>query len=383
MPMLTDAELRRQFPILDRMAFLNHAGVGPCSGPAAEALATYGRQSAEAAYIGHGWYKRVIEVKQAAARLINARGHHEIAFVGNTSAGLAQVARGLDWRRGDEVVITGVEYPANRYPWIDLERFGVRVREVEQESDGRIHVEDVINEIRDRTRVVSISHVQWASGHRIDLKAISDEAHAAGAYLCVDAIQSVGVLPVDVQAMGIDFLAADGHKWLVAPEGCGIFYCHEDHAQNLHPATVGWMNMVDATNWGDYRFEFQSDARRFEPGSYNLPGIFALGASIDLLLEVGIDAVWERVEALTSRLCDGLASKGYRVFSPRDDPNERSGIVVFEPPSSVTVPLTKIVTDLQTQGIVIVIREGRLRASPHFYNSESQIDVLVEALPEG
>lgn len=368
------------FSILDHLTFFNHAGVAPISPAAAAALRDYAAHAESRAYVGGGWYRRVKEVKQAAARLINARGHHEIAFVGNTSAGLGLVARGLDWVPGDNVVITAVEYPANRYPWEDLKRFGVDVIEVEQMPDGRIDVEDVTDAITDRTRVVSLSHVQYASGFRIDLKPISDQLKqlpGSRGLLCVDAIQSVGALPVDVRAMGIDFLAADGHKWLLAPEGCGIFYCREDLIEELHPPVVGWMNMVNATNYGDYQFEFQDDARRFEPGSYNLPGIFALGASIDMLLEIGIDVVWSRIESLTARLCDGLRDKGYRVFSPRRD-SQRSGIVVFDAPDGQA---QRIVTELEKKNIIIALREGRLRASPHFYNTEEQIDRLLDALP--
>lgn len=372
-----------RFAILREMVFLNHAGVAPISGPAADAIREYAHQAESIAYVDAGWYKRAVQIKRAAARLINADSHLEIAFVPNTSSGLSLVANGLDFTPGDHVVITDVEYPANRYPWENLKRLGVEMIEVRQGPDGRIDVRDVCDAVTDRTRVVSISHVQYASGHRIDLRPISDMVHMAGGYLCVDAIQSVGVLPVDVQGMGIDFLAADGHKWLLGPEGAGIFYCRQDLCRLLRPSVVGWMNMVDAENYGDYRFEFQPDARRFEPGSWNLPGIHGLGASIDLLLEVGIDNVWQRVDALTSRFCEGATEKSYEIFTPRTDPNERSGIVIFSAPERVGGPDShrKIVHGLDKQRIVIALREGRLRISPHFYNTAEQIDRLIDALP--
>lgn len=376
------SQLTADFPIQDDWAFFNHAGVAPISPQAAAAMRTYAEQASTRAYVGSGWYRRAMEVKKAAADLIGARGPHEIAFMPNTSAGLATIARGLPWQEGDNVVITDVEYPANRYPWEDLKRFGVELRPVRQHPDGRIEADDVNDAINDRTRVVSISHVQYASGHRIALREISDVVHQVPGdrgLLCVDGIQSVGALPVDVQAMGIDFLSADGHKWMLGPEGCGILYCREDLIETVHPPVVGWMNMVDAHDYGNYRYEFYPDARRFEPGSYNIPGILALGASIDLLLSVGIETVWSRIDALTSQLCDGLSRKGYNVYSPRTDPDERSGIVIWDPPE---VPNAKrIVGDLEKQGIIIVVREGRLRASPHFYNTADQIDRLIEALP--
>jgi cysteine desulfurase/selenocysteine lyase len=371
------------FAILRKMVFLNHAGVAPISGPAATALRTFADQAESIAYVDAGWYKRAGEVKRAAAKLMNADSHREIAFIPNTSSGLSLVANGLDFEPGDNVVITNVEYPANRYPWENLKRLGVELIEVRQGADGRINAQDVCDAVTDRTRVVSLSHVQFASGHRIDLKQVSDMVHMAGGYLCVDAIQSLGVLPVDVDAMGIDFLSADGHKWLLGPEGAGVFYCREDLCEMLHPSVVGWMNMVDADNYGDYHFEFQPDARRFEPGSWNLPGIHSLGASIDLLMDVGIENVWQRVDALTSRFCEGATDKDYEIFSPRTDPDERSGIVIFSAPERLggAESHRKVIHDLEQKGIVIALREGRLRVSPHFYNTLEQIDRVIEALP--
>lgn len=384
------------FPILREIAFFDHAGVAPICGPAATALREYADQAASRAYVSAGWYARLHEIKQRAADLMGAQSADEISFVANTSTGLNNVAKGLPWREGDNVVITNVEYPANRYPWQDLERYGVKLVEVCQWPDGRVDVDDVCEAINDRTRLVSLSHVQYASGFRIDLAPIARMVHQAGGYLCVDAIQSLGVLPLNVRESGIDFLSADGHKWLLAPEGCGVFYCRHDLIEMLHPALVGWMSMEDHTNYGDYHFEFARCGRRFEPGSYNVPGALALGAAVDLILDVGVDRIWQRVEQLTARLCDGLRAKGYSIFSPRRTASERSGIVVFSQAEggadmgresagrtegdAVHGP-DALVADLRSKGMHIVVREGRLRVSPHFYNREDQIDQLLKALP--
>ncbi|MEO1237443.1 MAG: aminotransferase class V-fold PLP-dependent enzyme [Planctomycetota bacterium] len=236
----TFPEFAGHFPVLRKLDFFNHAGVAPISGPAAAALEEYARQASESAYVDAGWYRRANQVKGLAADLIGAQGPHEIAFVPNTSTGLAMVAKGLEMRPGDRVVITDVEYPANRYPWEDLKRWGVEVIEVPQDDDGRVSVEAVCDAVNDRTRAVAISHVQYASGFCIDLRPIADMVHQAGGYLCVDAIQSCGVRPVDVEAMGIDFLAADGHKWMLGPEGLGFFYCRAELCDRLHPNVVGW-----------------------------------------------------------------------------------------------------------------------------------------------
>ncbi len=382
--MTLDRDFRDEFPILDRLDFFNHAGVAPISGPAARALRHYTDQAQQHAYIQSDWYKRAHQIKQLAAQFIGATGGHEIAFVPNTSTGLSLVAKGLPWRHGDQVVISNVEYPANRYPWQDLSRFGVELIEVPQQPDGRIDVDDVLEAITDRTRIVSLSHVQYASGYRIDLKPIARLVHQAGGYLCVDAIQSLGALPVNVRELGIDFLSADGHKWLLSPEGAGLFYAREDLIPLMHPGVVGWMNMKNASDYGNYQFEFQPDARRFEPGSYNIPGVLALGASLQMFTDLGMTHIWQRIEQLTTRLCQGLIEKGYAIFSPRLHPDERSGIVVFTPPESVRqrMSLSQIVTDLEKQNIIIVVREGRLRVSPHFYNTPAQIEKLIDALPD-
>lgn len=370
------------FPILRRMVFLDHAGVSPLSGPAAEALRRYVQQAHEKAYVEAGWGETVEEVRQLAAQLIHARGPHEIAFVANTSSGLAMVARGLDWSPGDNVVTTGVEYPANRYPWQDLARYGVELIEVPQHPDGRVDPEELADAVTNDTRLVAVSHVQFASGYRLDLRPVAEMVHRAGGYLCVDAIQSLGALPVDVQAMGIDFLAADGHKWLLGPEGAGIFYCHEDLAPLLHPAVIGWRNVVDPLDFDHYHFQLASDARRFEAGSYNVAGILALGASLKLLLEVGIEPIARRILELTDYLCRRLEEKGYRVFSPRREEGEKSGIVSFQPAEDRPVEeLRRLANQLRQQGFVIAVRGGRLRASPHFYNSFEQLDRFVAALP--
>ena len=201
LPPLSTIDLAAEFPVLGQVNYLNHAGVAPIAGRAAKVMAECAVQASEGRLADNDWYMRVLAVKSQCAKLVNAKGKQEIAFIPNTTTGLAMLAGGLDWQRGDRVVITNVEYPANRYPWTDLKRLGVEVVEAKQGSDHRIDIDDVIALINDRTRVVALSHVQFGSGYKIDLKPIADEVHAAGGVLCVDAIQSVGVMPVDVQAL--------------------------------------------------------------------------------------------------------------------------------------------------------------------------------------
>jgi len=365
----------REFPILSRWDFYNHAGVAPLSNRAADALMKYTAEARDDAYLTGRWYDHAETTRKLAAQLIGATPQ-EIAFTKNTSEGIAFVANGLEWHAGDEIVSTAVEYPANVYPWMDLaQRLGVKHIMV-PERDGRIVLDELLAAVTPRTRMIALSHVEYASGFRNDVAAIGAFCRSRGILFCVDAIQALGVIPVDVEAMQIDFLSADGHKWLLGPEGAGFFYCRKEHLTKLRPE-IGWLNFVNAMDYGNYNFTLRSDARRFECGTYNIPGILSLGASLQLIDELSVEFIQQRVLALTDRLCAGLRNKGYSVFSPRGE-GETSGIVAFTHPK---LDHAAIVRDLQTKKIAIVIREKRLRASPHFYNSPEQIDRLIAALP--
>jgi selenocysteine lyase/cysteine desulfurase len=366
-----------EFPMLKRWAFFNHAGVAPICARSAEALRRYAREAEEDAYLTGKWYRRAEQVRAAAGKLINA-DPAELAFIKNTSEGLAFVANGLTWAAGDEIVSTNVEYPANVYPWMDLQnRFGVKHIMVAEEPDARIDIDKLLGAVTSRTKMIALSHVEYASGYRNDLAAIGRFCRERGILFCVDAIQSIGCLPVDVKAMNIDFLSADGHKWMLGPEGLGYFYCRKELIETVRPE-MGWMNVINAINYGDYDLTLRSDAKRFECGSYNIPGVLALGAALELLLEVGIDTVWRRIDGLNNLLAEGLEKKGYRVISPRAREQERSGILSFVSPS---LDHNRILKSLEERKVIIALREGRSRASPHFYQSEVEINRLLDALP--
>lgn len=368
--------LREEFPVTRNYNFLNHAGVAPLSRRAAEAARRYLTHAEENAYLRGGFVKEVDRVRGQAAQLINAQPD-ELAFIKNTSEGLSFVANGLTWQSGDNVVISSAEFSANVYPWQALRSRGVQVRTV-LEEEGRVPLERILEAINARTRVVSISSVQYASGFRTDLAALGAFCQSQGVFLCVDAIQSLGAFPIDVEAMHIDFLAADGHKWLCASEGAGVFYVRKELQGHLHPTTIGWLSMKDPFHFGKHQFEFQDSARRYEAGSWNLPGIFALGGALDLIQEIGVLEIAARLQFLTDRLTAGLRDKGYRVISSRR-PAEASGIVAF---LSDVHDHERLQRHLETEHrIVIAVRSGRLRASPHGYNTEREIDQLVEALP--
>ena len=372
-----------EFPILRACDFFNHAGVSPLPRRAGDALRAFADQYERRAYLESGYYRQIEALRQSAGATINA-APEEIAFVKNTSEGIATVAAGIDWRRGDRIVTTAVEYPANMYPWMDVaRRFGaelVTVPEVTQDDGSRAVPLEAILKAADhwRTRLVALSHVEYASGQRHDLAAIGRFCRERQILFCVDAIQSMGVLPIDVRGMNVDFLSADGHKWLLGPEGAGVFYCRRELLTELRPLSVGWMNVVNDQDYGNYDFTLKADARRFECGTHNVPGLLALKASLEMLLGMGVERVAARLRELTDRLIAGLTGKGYRIVSPRGG-EQWSGIVSFVSPSHDQPSIWRALrTGHNTE---IALRERRLRVSAHLYNTEEQINRLVANLP--
>lgn len=368
--------IRNKFPITRNFNFQNHAAVAPLSGPAAEALVGYAHELAEAAYLRGTYYRAAERVRQLAARLIHASSD-EVTFIKNTCEGINYVANGVQWLTGDNVVSTSMEFTANVYPWMNLEHRGVSLKRVSDE-DGRVPFDRIAAAIDKRTRLVSVSAVQWSNGFRLDLVRLGELCKEKGVLLFVDAIQALGVHPIDVRTMNIDFLAADGHKWLCGPEGAGLFYCRRELIGHLHPSEIGYLSMKHSYDSTDVRIDFHDDARRFDSGVYNLAGLCALGASIEFWLQVGVENVQKRVKILTDLLVEGLRAKRWRVHSPRTA-SEWSGIVSF---SSDKHDLHALRSHLRSEfKIIVASRLGRLRASPHFYNSEDEIQQLIDALP--
>jgi cysteine desulfurase/selenocysteine lyase len=368
---------RSWFPVTDEVVYLNHAGVAPISTRVADALDRY---SAEATRYGalryHDFYDEEIErVRALSAKLIGAT-RREIAFVKNTTEGLGIVANGIDWQPGDEIITCDLEYPSNVYPWWSLRDRGVETILLTG-REGRLPLELVDQALRSpRARMLAISSVEFGSGVQNDLTALGALCQERGVLFCVDAIQSLGCFPIDVDAMGIDFLAADGHKWLLSVEGCGIFYCAASALEIVRPRIIGWRSVTNNEDYDTYHTELQPSAGRFEEGTPNTPGIFALGAAIDLLLELGVPAIGNRVLGLTDRVVAGLRDRGAEVRSPRGR-DECSGIVSFTMPGRDPAETLR---RLEAAGICAALRRGGVRVSPHFYNSETEIDQMVDAL---
>ena len=370
-------EYRALFPITEEYAYLNHASIAPYSVPVARAMEDFIASRHQRGWLdGFRWESRLEKVRGLIAQLI-AADPGEIAFTTNTSHGLNIVATGIDWRDGDNLIGAETEFPANVYPWLNLRRLGVEVRLVPA-REGRILVEDIAALMDARTRLVALSFVEFATGFRNDLKTIGQLCRERGVYFCVDGIQGLGALELKVNQIPLDFLAAGGPKWLMGPIGTGFLYCRQALIEELIPARVGWWGVVDRDDYFRYDSPLRHDARRFEEGSLNFLGLHGLGASLELLLEAGISRIEERVLSLTDYLIAGLQERGYHITTPIASLQERSGIVCFHHPHYSVDDLEQ---RLRTARVVISRRGQVIRVSPHFYNDETDIDRLLDALP--
>ncbi|MEA3403586.1 MAG: aminotransferase class V-fold PLP-dependent enzyme [Armatimonadota bacterium] len=365
-----------EFPVRDELTYLNHAGVCPIPARTASAVAEMADDCRDRGAWNFERWRGVAE--RCRRRLANLMGAEpqELAIVKNTTSGLLLVAESILWREGDNVVVADIEFPANVYPWLNLQRRGVQTRFVS--ARGRFPtVDDYAAACDQSTRAIAVSWVQFATGQRADLAGLADIAHRSGGYLVVDAIQGLGALQIDVHDLGIDFLAADGHKWLLSVEGCGVLYVSSRVIGDLEPFWRGWASVPEPYCFLEYSQPARDDARRFEEGSATMLGIVALDCSVGLLLEVGLE-VERRVLMLTERLIDGLQRLGCEMASPLA-PQQRSGIVCARAPG---ISPDDVVEHLADARIYAASRAGAVRLSPHFYNTEDEIDRTLQVIAE-
>jgi len=370
---------RSEFPIAERYRYLNHALVAPLPLTAAEAMAADIRLSAAGASTVHGQREQMVEAVRSAAAGVMGVDAEAVAFVKNTTEGLAFVANGLDWRVGDRVVVPDREYPSTLFPWLGLSDRGVIVDRVEPDGPaGTLPLEGFAATLErgdGRVRAVALSWVQFERGWRTDLDALAALCHAHEALLCVDLIQGLGVLPCDLSTWRVDFAVAGAQKWLLGPEGIGVLYVAPAHLERLRVSEPGWASVVDQEA-DRPAFELAPSARRFEGGTHNLTGITGMGASLDLLMTAGLEEVWSWVDHLCDRLVSGLMELRANVLSDRS-PTGRSAIVTAQLPG---VDPVAAVDTLLTHGVVAKARAGGIRFSPHGWNDESDIDAALEAL---
>lgn len=368
---------RAGFPVTESMAYLNHAAIGPLPRLAVRRMAEMAEDVSRTG--DQHWADRngVVEATRGlAARLLGARDPREVSFCENTSTGLSMVAEGFpDWQPGDNVVGAAQDFPSNVYPWMRLADYGVEYRRVE-ERNGRVDDDEVLSLIDDRTRMVALSWVQYASGYRCDLARIGQACRERGALFVVDVIQGLGCLDLDVERDLVDVAVASSHKWLLGPEGIGLLYISDRVLDRLRPTRAGWRSMRNMIGWTDLRIDFNEGAKRFESGTLNAYGIAALGASLEILLDAGMEEVERRVLDLTDRAARGLAEQGFRIVSSRA-PGETSGIVTAVHPERNAEDLVK---ELAARGVGVAVRAGRFRVSPHFYTTEDEVDRMLAVL---
>lgn len=363
---------REEFPVSEQLIYLNHAAVAPLSRRAANAMKELTDQACQSGSLHYTeWMKCYSDLRIAAARLINA-SKDEIAIVKNTSEGISFIAEGFRWKPGDQIVAFREEFPANYYPWLRLEARGVKLK--------WLSVYDPIETVAAAlpgTRLLAISFVNYLSGYRIDLATIGRLCRETGCFFFVDAIQGMGVLPLDVQECEIDALAADGHKWMLGPEGNGILYVRKKWQDTIHPAEFGWTNPANYFDYGKRDMTLRPDAGRYECGTLNTVGCYGLRAALGLILEAGVPNIAAAVDALAQQMEEGARKRGYEVLVPRTRATG-SGIVSFRHPS---IDSSAIVSTLKAQNILATPRQQWVRVSPHFYITPEEIDRVIACLP--
>jgi cysteine desulfurase/selenocysteine lyase len=310
-------------------------------------------------------------VRNAAARMIHANPT-EIAIVKNTSEGIATVAIGIDWKPGDKVVAFEEEFPANYYPWKRLESKGVRIEWLPATAPL-----EAIDAAAKGARLLSISFVQYLSGYRANLEAIGEICHRRGCLFFVDAIQGMGAFPIDVRKAKIHALAADGHKWMLGPEGCGVLYIQQDLQDSIEPVEFGYTNVAAGSDYGTRNMTLRSDAGRYECGTLNTVGCFGLRAAMEFVMEVGIEQIAKQVQERADQIAQGVRKKGYELAIERTS-ETGAGIVSFRKEG---MNCRMLVRELQDKGFLTAARQGWVRASPHFYIQPEDIERFLSFIP--
>jgi len=360
------------FPIVQNKIFLNHAATSPLPKPAVQAMQKFAKEFSETGTMRG----EPDEPKRLFAKLVGAT-KDEIAFVTNTSTGLNIAAHMLDYPSGSNIVTTDLEYPSVVYPWLG-QRLGVEVRYVKN-VDGKILLDDVEKAVDDDTVALAVSHVEYANGFRHDLRSLAEIAHEHGAYLIIDAIQSAGAISIDVKRDDVDFLTAGCYKWLLGPAGAGFLFVRRELIEKFEPPFIGWASVkpevFDTIDfWDIWTLKLSETASRFEVGWSSVYSFVGAAASLHILLDVGISNIEKRVLALTSRLTEAVKERGLRLQTP-EEPECRSGIVNF----LINKP-ERLMKRLSKKGIIVSARAHGIRVSPHFYNTEEEIDQLIKEL---
>lgn len=370
------AEARDLFPITDRHIHFNHAGVSPMSVRVRAAVEHVTQTMSESGYRREEYDEQLAQLRESLATLVGVTAA-QVGITRGTAHGISLLARGLDWKAGDNVVGARLEYPANLFAWMACREQGVEMRLVEPVG-GRVTPESVLALVDSRTRVVALSFVQFWNGYRVDLASIGAECRRRGVILAVDGIQGLGVLPFDLEEMQADFVAAGAGKWLTGPPGIGFTAWRPELLERIEPALVGTNSMETPQEYFEPRFAYATGARKFEESAISWMDVAAFGAAAGLLLEVGIATIEAHVLSLSDRLAQGLVERSFQVIEPWPrERSESSGIVSFNKPGITEV---EILRDLTAAGVITRTHRDFVRLSPHFYNTEEEVDRVLDVL---
>lgn len=374
---ISEKLIKEEFPLADDIVYLNHAAVSPWPVRTSNAVKNFAEENTRYGAQNYlEWLNTERTLREQLKRLINAPSTDDIALLKNTSEALSVVASGLDWQSGDNVVSSNEEFPSNRLPWLAQAKHGVEFREIDL-GEKVTPEESLIEACNEKTRLLTISSVQYGTGKRLDLKQIGDFCNSNNILFCVDAIQSLGALPFDVQSINADFVMADAHKWMLGPEGIAVFYCKQEVRNLLELHQFGWHMVKDIGNYAVKDWQIADSAQRFECGSPNMLGIHALSASLSLIEELGIENISRNIINNCLYIIDNISDiNDIKFISPTDEPHF-AGIVTF---SINGKNMAEIYTKLMKNKVICANRAGGLRFSPHFYTNQKTIDKGLEVL---
>jgi cysteine desulfurase/selenocysteine lyase len=372
-----EALRQQEFPVTKDRIFLGHAGDCPLPGRVAVAIAKYANDATTGDQ-ENSIYPAIIErARELGSRLLGCQPD-EVGLVGPTSLALSLIASGLKFRRQDNIVVYLDDYPSNVYPWMALASQGVQVRFLNIRNLGVIRPRDVVGQVDENTRLVALASCHFVSGYRIDIDAIGKELRRRGIFFCLDAIQTLGAFPTPTQH--VDFLAADAHKWLLGPCGAGLMYVRKALQERLTPPIYGWNNVRCPNYVTQEAINYRSGAHKYEAGTYNLLGMVGLVAAMELILEVGVEAISADLLAKRGFLVPGLQAKGYTVLQTDAAPDSASGIVTFHKPGADLPALHAKLSENQVVTSLRADRSGQkyIRLSPHFYNTTAELQRLLD-----
>lgn len=370
-------KLSGEFRLSEDLIYLNHAGVSPWPARTAEAVRNFADEN-----MVHGsrrypqWIETEAALRERARELLNAPSPDDIAFLKNTSEALSVVAHGLQWKEGDSIVSTNQEFPSNRIVWESLASKGIEFREADLRAPS--HPEDALFALVDgSTKLITVSSVQFSTGLRMDLEKIGDFCKSRDILFCIDAIQSLGAVNFDVRKYQPDFVMADGHKWMLGPEGLAVFYCSSEMREKLTLHQYGWHMVEDLYDFEQKEWHIAKTARCFECGSPNMLGIYALNASLSLLLEAGMETVEQEILKKTEYLFERIRSNPHLALITPDRPGRYAGIVTFRHTKKDN---EHIYNFLMNNNVMCAYRNRGIRLSPHFYSSDGQLDRVFTLL---